>query len=70
MNTTADARTNADIVDADRFRLAQAAELQIRFREVEGRAANSKAELSARVARSDIEEPVVPWASLLAPYLD
>ena len=52
-------------VCADRYRLAQAAELQVRFREIEGRAATSRAELSAWVARSDIERPVVPRASLL-----
>lgn len=38
---------SADAIDADRYRLTQAAELQTRFREVEGRAAKDRAELSA-----------------------
>ncbi len=40
------------------------------FREAEGRSARDRAELSAWVARSDVELPVVPRASLLEPYLD
>ena len=60
----------ADTINPDRYRLAQQAELQIRFREVEGRAAKDRAELTAWVQRSDIERPVKPRASLLEPYLD
>lgn len=60
----------ADTIDPERYRLAQRAELQVRFREVEGRSAKDRAELSAWVARSDIPRPVVPRASLLEPYLD
>ena len=62
--------TDAYDIDPDRYRLAQQAELQIRFREVEGRAAKDRAELSAWVQCSYIERPVVPRASLLEPYLD
>ena len=61
---------SADAIDADRYHLAQQAELQIRFREVEGQAAKDRAELSAWVQRSDMERPVVPRTSLLEPYLD
>jgi len=61
---------SADAIDGDRYHLAQQAELQIRFREVEGQAAKDRAELSAWVQRSDMERPVVPRTSLLEPYLD
>ena len=60
----------ADAIDPDRYRLAQQAELQVRFREVERRAAKDRAELTAWVQRSDIERPVKPRASLLDTYLD
>ena len=62
--------TPADTIDPDRYKLAQAAELQVRFREVEGRPAKNRAELSAWVARADFERPVKPRASLLDTYLD
>lgn len=62
--------TDAYDIDPDRYRLAQQAELQIRFREVEGRAAKDRTELSAWVQRSDIERPVVPRVSLLELHLD
>lgn len=61
---------SADIIDPERYRLAQQAELQIRFREVEGRVAKDRAELTAWVQRSDIERPVRPRASLLEQHLD
>lgn len=70
MSTHRTADISADAIDAERYRLAQAAELQVRFREVEGRLAKDRAELTAWVARSDVERPVVPRASLLEPYLD
>lgn len=70
MDTQHAADLSADTIDADRYRLAQAAELQVRFREVEGRAAKDRAELSPWVQRSDIERPVVPRASLLEQHLD
>lgn len=70
MSTHRAAYVSADAIDGDRYHLAQQAELQIRFREVEGRAAKDRAELSAWVQRSDIERPVVPRASLLEQHLD
>ena len=70
MSTYRPADVPADIIDPDRYRLAQRAELQIRFREVEERAAKDRAELSAWVQRSDIERPVRPRASLLEQRLD
>lgn len=70
MSTHRAAYVSADAIDADRYHLAQQAELQIRFREVEGRAAKDRAELSAWVQRSDIERPVLPRASLLEQHLD
>lgn len=70
MDTRYAADVSADTIDPDRYRLAQQAELQIRFREVEGRAARDRAELSAWVARSEIERPVRPRASLLEQHLD
>ncbi len=70
MDTHITASVPADAIDADRYRLAQAAELQIRFREIEGRAAKDRAELSAWVARADFERPVKPLPSLLDRYLD
>ncbi len=70
MSTHHVADVSADAIDLDRYRLAQQAELQVRFREVEGRPAKDRAELSAWVQRSDIERPVKPRPSLLEPYLD
>lgn len=70
MSTYRAVDVSADDIDEDRYRLAQQAELQVRFHEVEGRPAKDRAELSAWVQRSDIERPVKPRASLLEPYLD
>lgn len=70
MSTHHAADVSANAIDPERYKLAQQAELQIRFREVEGRAAKDRAELSAWVQRSDIERPVRPRASLLEQHLD
>lgn len=70
MNTHHVADVSTDDIDPERYRLAQQAELQIRFREVEGRTAKDRAELSAWVTRADFERPVKPRASLLDTYLD
>ena len=70
MSTHHTADVPADTIAPDRYRLAQRAELQVRFREIEGRAAEDRAELSAWVQRSDIERPVRPRASLLEQHLD
>lgn len=60
----------ADTIAPDRYRLAQRAELEIRFREAVGRGATDRAELLAWIAGARVERPVVPRASLLEPYLD
>lgn len=60
----------ADDIDPARYRLAQAAELEVRFREAMGRGAKSRAELLAWVAGAGIQGPVVPRASLLERHLD
>lgn len=70
MDTHLAADEPAGTVDQDRYRLAQQAELQIRFWEIEGRPAKNRAELTVWVQRSDTERPVVPRPSLLDTYLD
>lgn len=55
---------NSDVEDARRYRVAQATELLLRFREAEGREARDVDDLAAWVARSDHERPIEPRPGL------
>lgn len=70
MDTHLAADTSADDIDPARYRLAQAAELEVRFHEALGRGARDRAELLAWVAGARIQGRVVPRASLLERHLD
>lgn len=61
---------SADTIDPNRYRLAQRAELEVRFREAMGRGASDRAELLAWIDGARVERPVVPRASLLEQHLD
>ena len=70
MDTHPAADVPADTIAPERYRLAQRAELEVRFREAMGRGASDQTELLAWVAGARIQGPVVPRASLLERHLD
>lgn len=70
MDTHHAADMPTDAIDPARYQLAQAAELEVRFREAMGRGARNRTDLMAWVAGARVERPVVPRQSLLERHLD